>query len=45
MKVYQVMLFTDTGYILIRGSVRKEQGEEFLPVFQKMARSLKRTKK
>jgi hypothetical protein len=45
MRVYQVMLFTDTGYVLIRGTLRREQSAEFLPAFQKMARSFKRTKK
>lgn len=44
MRVYQVVLPEGSQYILIRGLVRADQAEEFIPQFQAVTRSLRRTR-
>jgi hypothetical protein len=43
--VYQVMLFEANSYFLMQGLVGEQLSDEYLPVFQSMARSFKRQKK
>jgi hypothetical protein len=40
--VYQAILFDESSYILMQGLVGTELGEQYLPAFKEMARSLKR---
>jgi hypothetical protein len=39
--IYQVMLFSDDGYLLLQGLVGKELRDEYLSEFKSLARSLK----
>jgi hypothetical protein len=43
--IYQTMLFKDRSYILMQGIVGEKDSNNYLPVFQSMARSFKRSTK
>jgi hypothetical protein len=43
--IYQAMLFNNRSYILMQGMVGEKEGNDYLPTFESMARSFKRSGK